>query len=604
MGDALLILAIGGWLTPFVLEFVCRGARSISDSTARAVIGSIAAYMFLIHVVATFNASSRITFVVSIVLVAIGWIIFRMSDLLEVAPSLSFPKNWIRVVGPTVFVGVAATSVLIQPHFSYSGYLIDSVGVTLVQNEEVLTPYFSDEWASVAFVDQALTTGGLPTKHPFVEQSSYVSYMTPYFMGLAAFFSTFGFDPILQFAYAPFFLGLVLVYAAYVCARSFGASRVASSIAALTIPFIANSANLAGIWYAIPAHAGLLIFIFTFSLQKESLQWRMLGYALSVLLYPPMLVFVIPVALVTEKPKIGLKVLGSVFATGIVAVIIAAFSSSNSIFHSFKSALKLLVRPLGLDFAGDIPLYAPHVVIPAIAIAGCVAAIPLFTKKMQTVGIAIVVGFIGWIVYSIIAVTVVIDVQRVVFITAYLVCVAAALGYDRILAWIQKVIAFNPKIVAWAVLVLVFSHVSPSYSADESWRKFVLPTPNRGEGTFLIPSPPATQYLIKDDLDLLARFDVVASSSPRRFVTTPWKGLVLGTVTRHTPLHTKSSIVGTAYLKYEQIATANCDELEVYRVKFDIDFAYVPKLETCPDIVPVATSTEGFVLYEFHTQKK
>jgi len=601
MGDALLVLALGGWLVPFILEFVCRGTRTISDAIARAAIGSVSAYLILIHGIAAAGLSSRATFVGSTCLVGFVWTAFRIRTVLELIPDISFPKHWIRFIGPVAFVGIASAAVLIQPHFSYSGYVIDSTEVSEVKNVEILTPYFSDEWASVAFVDQALTTRGLPVRHPFAEQSSYVSYMTAYFMGLTAFFSTFGFDPVFEFAYAPLLLGIALVCAAYNAARSLGASRVASAIAALSIPFIANSANLAGIWYAIPAHAGLLMMVVTLSLQKDSVRWRMIGYVVSVLLYPPIVVFIIPILLVTERITHSIRVIGAVLGAGVVAVGVAALSPTVSIVHSVRNAFALLVRPLGLDFAGDIAVYPPHVVIPAVAFVGCVAAIPLLISKYRALGAAIATGIIGWIAYSILSITIVIDVQRVVFITAFLVCIAAAPGYDVILAWIQKTISFNPAAIAWAIIVLVISHATPLYSADQSWRKFVLPTPTRGEGTFLIPSPPASQYLVEEDVRLLARYDVVASSSPRRFITTPWKGLALGTVTRHNPLHTKSSIVGTMYLRYDQFIAADCEQLEVYRGRFSIDFAYVPKQLTCPNAVAVATSTEGFVLYEMRS---
>jgi hypothetical protein len=601
MGDALLMFALAGWLAPFLIEFVCRGTRPISDAIARAAIGSISAYLVLIHMIAAVGWSSRATFVGAACCVGFVWIVLRIKTVLELLPDMAFPKHWIRFVAPAAFVGMAATAVLVQPHFSYTGFLIDSVQVTDVKNVEILTPYFSDEWASVAFVDQALTTRGLPVRHPFAEQSSYVSYMTAYFMGLTAFFSTFAFDPVYEFAYAPLLLGIALVYAAYNAARSLGASRVAAVVAALSIPFIANSANLAGIWYAIPAHAGLLLLVLTLSLHADSIRWRMMGYIVSVFLYPPIIVFVLPVAFSIESAARIFRIVGAAFASGLAAIIVAALSPTVSFIHSIKNAFGLVVRPLGLDFAGDIAIYPPHVVIPTVAVAGCVIAAPVLIAKHRAVGVAILVGIIGWITYSIISVTVVIDVQRVVFITAFLICIAAALGYDAVLAWIQKTISFNPTAIAWAMIVIVMSHVTPSYSAQQSWRKFVLPTPARGEGTFLIPSPPASQYLIQDDLDLLARFDVVASSSPRRFISSPWKGLALGAVTRHIPLHTKASIVGTMYLRYEQFIAADCEQLEEFRVKHAIDFAYVPKLATCPNAVAVATSTEGFVLYEMRS---
>lgn len=601
MGDALLILALAGWVTPFLVEFLCRGKRSISDAIARAVIGSISAYLFLIYAVAVFGFTSRATFVGSAVVIGLVWIGIRIRTIIKYLPDISFPKNWIRYVSPVVFVGLASASVLLQPHFSYTGPLIRSAEVVEVKNMEVRTPYFSDEWASVAFVDQALTTKRLPVRHPFAEQSSYVSYMTAYFMGLAAFFSTFAFDPLFDFAYAPLLLGMALVYAAYNAARSLGASRVASSVAALSIPFIANSANLAGIWYAIPAHAGLLIFLFVLSLKHDSVRWRMLGYVLSVLLYSPIIVFVIPALLVTERVAHSIRIIGALVLTGATAVLIGAISPTVSILHSITNAVNLLIRPLGLDFAGDIPFYPPHIVIPAVALVGFIAAISSLVSKHHALGVSIAVGVIGWVVYTFVAVTIVIDVQRVVFITSCLLCIAAAPGYDVILAWVQKTVSFNPTPIAWVLIVIIISHAAPRYTSDASWKKFVLPTPNRGEGTFLIPSPPASQFLIQDDLDLLARFDVVASSSPRRFMSTPWKGLVLGAATRHIPLQTKASIVGTTYLRQDQITAADCEQLERYRKQFSIDFMYFPKLATCPNAVAVATSTEGFVLYEMRS---
>lgn len=600
MEYAVSIVAVVGWFVPFFIEIVCRKTRPAHDGIARAAIGSIAAYLFLIHCIALIDLSSRFFFIGAAWVVALVWLLIRIPVLKKELVHGSLRTIGFGGVASALIVGGVAIIFLVQPHFSYTGYRIDSDDVTEVVNEKNLTPFFSDEWASVAFVDQALTTKGLPTQHPFNERSKYVSYLTPYFMGLAAFFSTFGLDPVYEFAYAPITLSLALVYAAYFAARSLTASRVASTIAALTVLFITNSSNLAGIWYAIPAHAGLLILTLTIALKQQSKYWRVLGFFLSVVLYPPGIVFALPIIIFSEPAIRRYTMIGALMSS-VCVVVLGSLSENVSLVYSFRAMADLVVRPLGLDFAGDIVLYPPHMVIPFAAIAGCIAATPLLFSKYRLIGSCITIGIVGWVAYSFIDTTIFIDVQRVVFITAYFVCVAAAVGYDCILEWFKNTIGFDAKPVAWAALFLVIAHSIPLYTQDTSWRRLILPTPKRGEGTFLLPSPPATQYLVQDDIDILARFDVFPSSSPRTFISMPWKGLTLGAATRHIPLHTKASIFGSSRLRYEEFIQADCTTIEEYRIKYSIDFAYLPQLPSCPNMIPVATSTEGFVLYEMRS---
>jgi hypothetical protein len=129
-----------------------------------------------------------------------------------------------------------------------------------------------------------------------------------------------------------------------------------------------------------------------------------------------------------------------------------------------------------------------------------------------------------------------------------------------------------------------------SYTQNEQWNELKLNSIDSDNK--LSPNPPASSYLTDEDLIL---FKNIHHS---RFLSTSWKGLVIGAATENYPLDSKSSTVTVNILTSGQFMSSSCVIKSNFAVQYGIDYVYLDSFD-CKGFNLVGKSSEGFYLYRF-----
>ena len=137
---------------------------------------------------------------------------------------------------------------------------------------------------------------------------------------------------------------------------------------------------------------------------------------------------------------------------------------------------------------------------------------------------------------------------------------------------------------------MVFFFVSAFfYTPRDNWEDLKLYS-LIDDGVFS-PASPANNYLVEDDLRL---FEGI---SGKRFLSFPWKGLVIGVATHNYPLETKPATLTNKKFSFSKFMNSNCeDKISIARME-EIDYVYSFKFD-CPGFELKGSSSEGAYLYE------
>lgn len=599
MSMALIYLGVIAICVPFVIELCASRGVSLWAAFGKTVIISSIAHIGLLIVLGMVGWLSFVGSITTSVLIAIVWCFVRRGDLGDVFHTLKYIR-WVHVVNVIPFLlalGVAIV-LLSYVHFQYTGQVAQLNTINFVYNQTSTYPYYSDEWVIADAVREISETGRLPLDHPFDPARSFVNILLPFTLLVAHFFLTLNLDPVASFAYAPMVCGVLLAACVYLLARRMSASMYASALAAITLLFVTNGSNLAGLWYLIPLHAGLVVFTATLLIRELKPWLRILGFVLTVALYPPFIVFVVPVALLDlHKRENVFKMIG--YAAGYAVLLCLALVLFTRLTFSglFVWLSHTLSRSIGVEFTGEVVSYLPHHVIPIVVLIGFVFGIRAAWKDHKDIVCTLCIGIVLWLLHQIFAVGFVIDIQRVVFATAFGICAVAALGYDFVIFSIAREMQIpeGRRLLGSLMLVVTLAVVvisARAYTSDDSWKQLTLA--GEVDGFSVQPAPPASKYLIEDDVSL---FSLIPPASSVTFLSHPWKGLVIGAATGHTPLHTKWSIVGTNKADYETFVSASCEEKTKIANSKKISHVYTPAF-SCAEFSSLGTSSESIVLYE------
>jgi hypothetical protein len=224
--------------------------------------------------------------------------------------------------------------------------------------------------------------------------------------------------------------------------------------------------------------------------------------------------------------------------------------------------------------------------------------IVLIRKKIYTILTPIIIGIILWVIYGFTTYVFLIEYSRAVVITSLLLMIPASFGIDYI---IKKIIFYYPKIntiknkkIGVFIIFISFSVLFINYPKYNKWEKLKLiirkdNTPKLNE---MKPASPINRYLTKEDLTIFKDIQ------NKRFISKPWKGLVLGVATKNIPLESKASIIRNYILSYEKFMKSSCEKKDSLIKKYKIDYVYSSKIN-CPDFVEINKSKENLFLYRF-----
>ena len=547
-------------------------------------------HLFLALITQWFHVFTYSTIITINALVLIGVIFFLIKFRNRI---IKIKINWFLILAIAIIFFELWTI-----HNFYTGPVNTIRGPSSVIKSSYPYPYYSDEWIGASLENYSIKNHSLPAVNPLNNNKPFGNPMLAFFSVFSEFFLLFNLDPITHAWLFALFSAVFICLSIYLLLRSVGVSNIVSAVTILCIPFITNGANLPGIWYLMPFIVGLVFFIV--SLVGIVLKDKKLFFTasfLSLLLYPPMIIFIIPVFVCyslagsNNKQKIN-KIISNLtilLFSGIFVSIFVLLAGKGGFF--IKKVISYILRP---DLDGGIPYFALWNIIPIILLPFVFLGIALaFKRKTYYVLAPVITGVVFWLFYFNLARSAfIIEYSRVVVITSVLLMFFAGLAFDFCVKKIkQKFIFLNKTSVTnifVAIVFVTFIILAAFYPMSANWKKLVLNIDVVGKIT---PAAPINRYLTEDDLRLFG------SISGQRFIAPPWKGLVIGVTTGNYPLESKPSTISNSILSYKLFMSEKCSEKTNLSKKFNVAYVYADSFE-CKGFDFIGKSGEGLVLYK------
>ncbi len=535
-----------------------------------------------------------VIFVVNLVVCLV--ILFKI-DYRKFIESLKKIKlNWVLIV-----VIIILLIQLFSIHYDYTGK-----ATSVVQNYKDVKdlrypyPYFSDEWSGVALVKYSMESGKLPLVNPLWENSYFSNFELPFHSFVSEIMLLLNLNPLLHYTILTLFTSLLICLLVYFILRINKVSRLAASIACLCVPYIINGANLPGLWTLIPLTLGMismLLGFFFISLGKKRMI-LLLGF-LTLIFYPPLFVFYAPALVLyfvfaegSKKEKfkwVFLFFIVCLIAAALMAIRIYMtneYSLDNTI---AQISSRLYYSTLTINAIPSFPLWK---VIPIpVFIFSFIGIIRSLKKEKLWLAIPVLVGLFYWWLYSFILNIIIIGHARVVVSTSILLVLVSGFGFHYVFSYLRR---YEPvrryKILQiLQILVLIFFLILAfSYTQRDGWKDLKLYSVVNDH--FFSPAAPANVYLQEDDLRLF-------NFTEKRFLSLPWKGLVVGTATGNYPLETKPSTITNQIDRYYKFVNADCKGKREIAEKHEIDYIYSSEFD-CRGFEKLGESEEGLILYE------
>jgi hypothetical protein len=584
------IIGVALFLIPFLLVARFKEKRAGFFYVLSFLFGGIFFVSFVTQLLGIFNY-----WIILLITLMADVVIFTRIDYPELIFSVKKIKiNWIFAA-----VILILLIELYSVHYNYTGTINTITGWQEGRNIKYTYPYFSDEWVSASLIQYSIDSGRLPLVNPLWHNSPFSNFHAPFHVFSSGFVLLFGIDPVRDFAVLPLLSGIFICILIYFILRINNVNIYASAIAALSVPYLLNGANLPGLWYFIPITLGfifmLLGWIFMASGNRNMV---ILNSFFALLFYPPLAIFILVSVMSylffsSEHKKSRMLLL--LFASFIIAaafIFIFIFSVVQSPGTAIDYVLGHIFYTSLLN--SGIPDFSIFKIVPYFAllfgIVGFFISIKGIKSRLWLI-LPLVAGFIFWMVYSMTVSRFLIEYPRVVFVTSVLIVLLAGFGMDYALKLLDKS-SFIKKykiIPVVMILILILSFILAFYYTNNNYWMHVK-LHRTGSTETLSPAPPANKYLNEADLQLFTGI------KEKNFLSYPWKGLAVGVATGNYPLVSKESIITNNHMDYQTFMMENCvNKLKIAKEK-DIDDVYLDKID-CPGFELVGISVEDMYLY-------
>ncbi|MBI1833539.1 MAG: hypothetical protein HYR90_01810 [Candidatus Andersenbacteria bacterium] len=519
--------------------------------------------------------------------------------------------SWRHFDYMAVIVVVISILYLGAAHFYYTGPTTDIAStVREVKNSrDYPYPYYVDEWYAIAFIKQAIATKSLPVGNPLTNPPApFPNFEAATHSFLANLTLLLNLDPVQHYTAVSVAFNTIIVLLLYLILREQNVHSAPAALASLGSLYIVSGANLPGLWTLVPLTMGLVgLFCTLFFLSRHTLYSALLGSIITLLFYPPLILFLVPalgVALLTAtnvpsstKRRITLLSLSAAILTGIVVVLFFVASSPESVrtiggFISYVWQNALLYQ----NFTeGGIPHYSPFTIIPwPLVAAASIGIYFAFRQKRWWLLAPLAVSILLWLIYSFTPWHVLIGQQRTIITASLLITLAAGFGFSTIFRYALYIMrSFPHRVLVVRVLSvavpLFFLILLPTYTSRTHWKKLTLTHPETGQ--LFRPAAPANRYLHPDDVRIFSNI------SGQKFLSLPWKGTVIGTATGNFPAATKSGTISLDPTLPDRFRAATCKQKKQIAERNNLTYIYLPAFE-CPHFAPLETSSEDLTLYQ------
>jgi hypothetical protein len=502
---------------------------------------------------------------------------------------------------PVLFIiAVAIVSFeLYSLHYHYSGQVQTIDGQSAVFNDSYPYPIFSDEWVEAATASYSIHTQALPIMNPLAENAPMPNLLLPFSSLLAGLFVLFGLSPISNFAILAIIFGIAVCASIYMTARCFGAGKFSSATVMLSIPYIANGANLPGLWFLLPYIAGAVPFFLMLAAFGKK-EYKLAGVAafISLLLYPPFAIFILPATIASAFFTKKLSLMSWPFA--VAAILGMVFLILKQDFSAAFSFIQKAVFHPSLD--SGIPSYVIWNVIPIFMTPFILLGIAdLWKRKIFIVLASAFTGLVYWVFYAFYPNVIIIEYPRIVVITSFILLLTAAFGLDYFFRYIGRYYISNHssdetqkiKRIFVTGTMTIFAVSAFWYPYDKAWQTFYLSVKNGQNTSIIMPNLPLNRYLAPDDLTIWR--GIIG----KNFTAPPWKGLAIGAATGNFPLESKPSVITMNIMPYAKFMAADCTEKATLASRYSISYAYSLTFK-CPGFVELGESSERFHLYKYN----
>ncbi len=527
-------------------------------------------------------------------------IIISLNIILAIISILIFIKNKYKIEIKKPKISTLLIFLIIFANLSFAHYLYTGKINTINGSEQTKLsfnkyPYFSDEWIAISLSKYSIENKSLPIVNPLNKNRPFPNPMFPYFSFISEIFLISKTNPVTSFVPLSIFFSLIISLLSFIFIKKLNISDISSTLTILSLPYITVGANLPGLWHLIPMNLGIIFMLVGLisTIQKEK-KLLFLSSILSVIFYPPSIIFIIPIiiSLYISKEKIISKK-DFIFLLSFIIIGIILFSTILDYIRNDNIIEKINNLIFRKNLEPGIPMFNIFYILPIWTLIFSILGIfSIIKNKIFCLILPILTGSIFWLCYTQTMKVFIIDYPRVVVFMSILLTITSALGIEYLInkTEIKKYITKYEKIIILSIFS-IFIILIPFYTKLNRWDKLRLVIKNNNKESKVNPAPPANKYLTDEDLKI---FDNIKN---KKFVSIAWKGLTIGASTGNFPSESKPSTIANRFLSYSNFIRADCPTKNNMVKKYKIDFVYSKEFK-CDNFLQISKSLEGNILYK------
>lgn len=504
---------------------------------------------------------------------------------------------------PIAVTFVIVVSFLVSIHYFYYGVVdsgITSSNIHVVKNSSYTYPFYSDEWSAIALINYSMESGSLPFVNPLNHNIPIINFLAGFHSLVSQIILVLNFDALTQYVWITIANGILTCCFVFLIVRNLGLRLYSAIISSLTLLFVTNSGNLAGIIYFIPYSLSLNFLLA--SLLGHLLKDRLIttvGLLLSLAIYPPMIVFAVPILVVSWREKNLVKPGDhkTIWIWGVVVVLFLLTIVYGIKDFTFMDVVKKFFFYLVRESGEGTVSFKLWYVIPVFFLPFVfIGLFEILRKKVYILVYPVFVGVLYWMSYCLYDKVFLIEYTRIVSITSIFLILVGAFGVHAAIRYLEGEYSYFraglPRRILKILIFTFFIFCTFLSSRLNLWHKLVLEVQGKGGGvSHYIPSPPVTRYLSDADLNAFRGIRDQVFISPR------WKGLVVGVATHNFPLESKSSTITNKILTYNDFINSNCSKKNEYARRYRIDYVYSTSF-SCESFTKVIIGDSGLTLYK------
>lgn len=500
-----------------------------------------------------------------------------------------------------VYVILISSIAIYLAHYHYTGTYSTTTSF-LNKSTTPLTysyPYFVDEWYSIAFIKDAISTHALPIRDP-IWYGPFTNLEMAFHSLLAGIFLLLNLNPLNDYVPFSISINVLIIVLIYMFLKVSGVKKLHSAIASLSALYIINTSFVPGLWTLIPLNIGIIFLLLSMSFSfLKSKKMFMLSSFLTFIFYPPLVPFVFVLMLFQLNSKSFIENLKLLLQFMAIICISAILIASLFLFDRFplNQIFQLIVNKIFYaSYAGDnivfsFPIYYA---IPFLVLLLAFIGLPAVYKGNKALFSMVIVSFVFWICYSFTSYTFIIEFVRLVIVASVLLIIVAGFGlkfiFDTFLPKFEETRDSKGLVYFQYMIFFLFIPLLFFYSKSEAWMHFT----GQNQKVMVYNLPLANQFLHPDDLRIFSRI------KNERFFSSPWKGTVISVATNNRPLTIKSGSISGPIQDYsEQFGNYSCKEKLDFAKRHELVYVYIPSLTIdCPNFQLKDKSEEGILLYK------